>query len=88
MDNPDAAGHCEWILPVCTLFLCVFLLMGAIYQYAPQCREYVQPFFPLFGRVSSGLDEAAEELREGKGVKEAVQVFFHGVFGNAETDSY
>lgn len=75
-------------LPVCVLFLCIFLFFGAVYQLAPQSRDRVQPFFPLFGRVSSRLDEAAEELREGKPIKEAAEVFFHGVFGNVETDSY
>ena len=88
MKKSEAVERSGWILPVCLLFLCVFLLLGAVYRLAPQCAEAVQPFFPLLGRVSSGLDEAAEELREGRCVKEAVQVFLHGVCGNAETDPY
>lgn len=88
MDNPEAAQHSRLVLPVCILFLSIFLFLGAVYRCAPQCKECVQPFFPLFGRVSSGLDGAAEELREGNPIKEAVGVFFHGVFGNVETNSY
>ena len=88
MKKSEAVERSGWILPVCVFFLCVFLLLGAVCRFAPQYKESVRPFFPLLGRVSSGLDEAAEELREGRGVKEAVQVFLHGVCGNAETDPY
>ena len=88
MKKSEAVERSGWILPVCLLFLCVFLLLGAVYRFAPQCAEAVRPYFPLLGGISSGLEEAAEELREGGGVKEAVQVFLHGVRGNAETGPY
>ncbi|MGM9605355.1 MAG: hypothetical protein ACI3XG_09855 [Faecousia sp.] len=89
MGNQEAeqrSGHI--ILPACVLLLCIFLFLGAVYQFEPQCRGRIQPFFPLFGGISSRLDEAAEELRAGRPIKEAAEVFFRGVLGNVETDSY
>lgn len=88
MGKPESARHCGFILPLCISFLCIFLFLGAVYRFDLRCREWVEPIFPLFGKVSSRLDEAAEELKEGKTAKEATEVLFLGVFGNVETDSY
>lgn len=87
MKNSEAECS-RWVVPVLAVFLGVFLLLWAVYRMEPPCAEAVRPFFPLLGRVSSELDEAAEELKEGRGLKKAVQVFLHEVCGSAETDPY
>ena len=71
-------------LPVFGIFLCVFLMFGAVYRFIP--LDGVKSCFPLLGSVSLRLDEVARELKTGSPISEAVEAFFHEGFTGADSD--
>ena len=74
--------------PAWLMILSLFLLLGTIYTFRPQCANRVRSFFPLFGRAAERLDEAAELLKEGIPISDAVQAVFHRSGEYAETNPY
>ena len=88
MIQPQKEGHFIRLPPVWLVFLSLFLLLGTIYTFRPQCANRVQSFFPLFGRAADRLDEAAELLKDGIPISDAVQAVFHRGGENAETNPF
>ena len=88
MRNSKWEEHPLRFSPIWLVFLSLFLLLGTIYTFRPQCANRVQSFFPLFGRAADRLDEAAELLKDGIPISEAVQAVFHRGGENAETNPF
>ena len=87
-DQKVGSDFRRFLLLIWLLLLCTFLILGVVYRFSPRYKHSIQTFFPLFGGVSSTLDKAAEQLKNGKSVIATAGELFCGDLFYAETDSY
>ena len=75
-------GRIKGRLLLWTLVLWVFLFLGTVYVCMPEHRESAMASFPLFHRLASKMDAAAEQLTRENGYAG----FLHWGDGCAETN--
>ena len=76
------------LIPGAFAVFCVFLLLFGVYRFSPKKIESVRSFFPLLSPLTVKMDQAAEELKSGKTIGEAVEAFFCWDRELHETDSH